>query len=148
MKFKKKSVNFLKSKKYKYISKFAESYKDKYKYFSEGDEYYDKTIEKKIGKLKKSLDKEGFAFDIIELKTLIHNEIIVLSYRDFKLKINKFHPKDFKEYITAFLKLFGEEYKEFINYYHFKLLLSEQGVEYREYTLKDEIMDVKRDLSL
>lgn len=148
MEFKDKCVNFLRSKEYKYISKLAESYRNKYKYFSEEDECYDKTIEKKIDKLKKTLVKKGFSFETGELKTLIYNEIIVLSYEDFKLKINRFQPKDFKEYIIAFLTVFGEEYKEFINYYHFKLLLSEQGVEYIEYTLKDEIMDVKRDLNL
>jgi len=103
---------------------------------------------KKLNKLKKSLNKKGFNFEIVELKLFIHNEIIIQTYEDFKKKINRFKPKNFKDYIIAFLTTFREDYKEFINYYHFKLLLSEQGIEYIEYTLKDEIMDVKRDLKL
>lgn len=146
--FKEISVSLLKSKEYKYVLKFANSYKKHYKCFMEGEEYNDKKIEKKIIKLKKYLDSKGFNFSIAELKSLIYNEIVIQTYEEFKSKIFKYNPQNFKEYIKTFLKIFGEDYKEFINYYHFKILLSEKGIEYTEYTLKDEIMDVKRDLAL
>ena len=109
-----KSIAFLKSKEYKLISKFAKSYKKKYNYFSKDSKNDDKSIEKKLDKLKKSLEKKGFVFKTKELRQFIYNEIIVLSYESFKNKISHFKPKSLNDYITAFLKVFREDYKEFI----------------------------------
>jgi len=147
--FRDATIAFLKSKEYKYLANFAKLHKNNYKYFIEEKELdNDENINKKIIKLKKLLEKRGFIFNIRQLKLLIYDEIIFQTYEDFKSKILYYKPNNLKKYIKAFLYVYGEDYKEFINYYHFKILLSEKGIEYNEYTLKDELNALRKDLEL
>ncbi len=147
--FRDRAIVFLKSKEYKYLTNFAKLHKSNYKYFSEEEELNNNEhIDKEISKLKRLLEKKGIAFNIKQLKLLIYDEIVIQTYEDFKIKILSHKPNNLKEYIKVFLEFYSDDYDEFLNYYHFKILLSENGIEYNEYNLKDEINFLKRDLEL